>query len=162
MSENPTDQRPERIPHEEGRSAEQIVAKLRQADVELGKGLKVPEVCKQLGITVETYYRWPQTYGGMAPEPARQMKGMEKENVRLKKLVAEQALDNQILKEMGRRRARRGVLQGHAPRRVNPAPVGQFKLLVRRIAAPSTRSIPTSSNMPAGEQLGQPQLPWEA
>ena len=47
--------------------AEQIVAKLRQADVELGKGLKVPEVCKQLGITVETYYRRRQKYGGMAP-----------------------------------------------------------------------------------------------
>ena len=50
--------------------AEQIVAKLRQADAELGKGLKVPEVCKQLGITVETYYRRRQKYGGMAPEMA--------------------------------------------------------------------------------------------
>ena len=82
--------------------AEQIVAKLRQADVELGKGLKVPEVCKQLGITVETYYRRRQKYGGMAPEMARQMRAVEKENVRLKKLVAEQALDNQILKEAAR------------------------------------------------------------
>ena len=82
--------------------AEQIVAKLRQADVKPGKGLKVSEVCKQLGITVETYYRWRQTYGGMAPEMARQMRGLEKENVRRKKLVAEQALDNQILKEAAR------------------------------------------------------------
>ena len=55
--------------------AEQIVAKPRQADVELGKGLKVPEVCKQLGITVETYYRRRQKYGGMGPEMARQMRG---------------------------------------------------------------------------------------
>ena len=81
---------------------EQIVAKLRQADEELGKGLKVPEVCKQLGISEQTYYRWRQKYGGMAPEMARQMKALEKENVRLKKLVADQALDNQILKEAAR------------------------------------------------------------
>ncbi len=82
--------------------AEQIVAKLRQADVELGKGLKVPEVCKHLGISEQTYYRWRQKYGGMAPEMARQLKALEKENVRLKKLVADQALDNQILKEAAR------------------------------------------------------------
>ncbi len=82
--------------------AEQIVAKLRQADVELGKGLKVPEVCKHLGISEQTYYRWRQKYGGMAPEMAKQMKALEKENVRLKKLVADQALDNQILKEAAR------------------------------------------------------------
>jgi putative transposase len=81
---------------------EQIVAKLRQADVELGKGLKVPEVCKHLGISEQTYYRWRQKYGGMAPEMAKQMKALEKENVRLKKLVADQALDNQILKEAAR------------------------------------------------------------
>ncbi len=82
--------------------AEQIVAKLRQADVELGKGLKVPEVCKHLGISEQTYYRWRHKYGGMAPEMAKQLKALEKENVRLKKLVADQALDNQILKEAAR------------------------------------------------------------
>jgi len=81
---------------------EQIVVKLRQADVELGKGLKVPEVCKQLGIAAQTYYRWRQKYGGMAPEMAKQMKALEKENARLKKLVADQALDNQILREAAR------------------------------------------------------------
>ena len=53
-------------------SAEQIVAKLRQADVELGKGLKAPEVCKQLGVSEQTYYRWRTKYGGMAPHMARQ------------------------------------------------------------------------------------------
>jgi transposase len=52
-------------------SAEQIVAKLRQADVDLGKGLKVPEVCKALGIREQTYYRWRTKYGGMAPEMAK-------------------------------------------------------------------------------------------
>ncbi len=83
-------------------SAEQIVAKLRQADVGLGKGLKVPDVCKQLGISEQTYYRWRQKYGGMAPEVAKQLKALEKENARLKRLVADQALDMQILKEAAR------------------------------------------------------------
>ena len=83
-------------------SAEQIVAKLRQADVALGKGLKVPEVCRELGISEQTYYRWRQKYGGMAPEVAKQLKALEKENARLKRLVADQALDIQILKEASR------------------------------------------------------------
>ena len=83
-------------------SAEQIVAKLRQADVQLGKGAKVPEVCKQLGISEQTYYRWRQKYGGMAPEMAKQLKALEKENTQLKRLVADQALDIQILKEAAR------------------------------------------------------------
>ena len=83
-------------------SSEQIVAKLRQADVMLGKGMKVPEVCKQLGVSEQTYYRWRQKYGGMDPEMAKQLRALEKENTRLKKLVADQALDNQILKEASR------------------------------------------------------------
>jgi transposase len=83
-------------------SAEQIVAKLRQADVELGKGLRVPEACKQLGISEQTYYRWRTKYGGMDPQMARQLKDLEKENGRLKRLVADQALDIQILKEAAR------------------------------------------------------------
>jgi len=83
-------------------SAEQIVVKLRQADVALGKGLKVPEVCRQLGISEQTYYRWRQKYGGMAPVVARQLKALEKENGRLKRVVADQALDIQILKEAAR------------------------------------------------------------
>jgi len=83
-------------------SAEQIVAKLRQADVALGRGLKVPAVCKQLGISEQTYYRWRQKYGGMASEMAKHLKALEKENARLKKVVADQALDIQILKEAAR------------------------------------------------------------
>jgi len=77
----------------------QIIEKLRQADVALGKGQKVPDICKSLEITAQTYYRWRQKYGGMAPEMAKQLKSLEKENSRLKKLVAEQALDMEILKE---------------------------------------------------------------
>jgi transposase-like protein len=83
-------------------SAEQIISKLRQADVGLGKGLRVPEVCKELGISEQTYYRWRQKYGGMAPEMAKQVKALQKENARLKRLVADQALDIQILKEAAR------------------------------------------------------------
>ena len=80
-------------------STEQIIEKLRQADVALGKGQKVPEACKSLGITEQTYYRWRQKYGGMAPDLAKQLRVLEKENPRLKKLVADQALDMEILKE---------------------------------------------------------------
>ena len=80
-------------------TVDQIVAKLRKADIELGKGKKVPEVCKLLEITEQTYYSWRQKYGGMKPEMAKQLKTLEKENARLKKMVAEQALDMVILKE---------------------------------------------------------------
>ena len=83
-------------------SPEQIVGKLRQADVELGKGKRVPEVCRLLEISEQTYYRWRQKYGGMSPNLARQMKALEKENARLKRLVADQALDMLILKEAAR------------------------------------------------------------
>jgi transposase-like protein len=84
------------------RSAEQIVGLLRQADVELGKGLKVPEVCRQLGISEQTYYRWRTKYGGMDPQMAKQLQELQRENARLKKLVADQALDMLILKEAAR------------------------------------------------------------
>lgn len=82
--------------------AEQVVAKLRQADIELGKGLKVPEVCRQLGVSEQTYYRWRTKYGGMDPLMAKQMRALEKENAQLKRLVADQALDMSILKEAAR------------------------------------------------------------
>ena len=80
-------------------SVDQIIAKLRRADVLLGKDTKVPEICKQLEIAEQTYYRWRQKYGGRQPEMAKQLKTLEKENARLKKMVAEQALDMEILKE---------------------------------------------------------------
>ena len=70
-------------------SVDQIVSKLRKADVELGKGKKVPEVCKELEVTEQTYYRWRQKYGGMQPVMVKQLKSLEKENSRLKKLVAD-------------------------------------------------------------------------
>ena len=80
-------------------TVDQIIGKLRRADIELGKGRKVPEVCKTIGITEQTYYRWRQKYGGMAPEMAKELKTLQQENARLKKLVANQALDMEILRE---------------------------------------------------------------
>ena len=80
-------------------SVDQILSKLRRADVELGKGKKVPEVCKLLRVAEQTYYRWRQKYGSMQPEMTKEFKALQKENARLKRLVADQALDNAILKE---------------------------------------------------------------
>jgi len=78
---------------------EQIINKLREAEVEQGRGMKVPEVCKKLGIAEYTYYRWRKEYGGLRLNQARRLKELERENVRLKKLVADLSLDNAILRE---------------------------------------------------------------
>lgn len=83
-------------------SGPQIVAKLRQADVLLGRGKTVPEACKELDISEHTYYRWRQKYGGMSPDMIKQFRALQKENARLRKVVADQALDNAILKEATR------------------------------------------------------------
>ena len=78
---------------------EQIITKLREAEVELAKGQTAAEVCRKLGVTEQTYYRWRKEYGGLRIEQAKKLKQLEKENARLKKLVADQALDNAILRE---------------------------------------------------------------
>ena len=80
-------------------TAEQIIGKLREAEVELAQGKTAGEVCKKLGITEQTYYRWRKEYGGLRVDQAKRLKELERENARLKKLVADQALDNAILKE---------------------------------------------------------------
>ena len=77
----------------------QIVAKLRQADVLIGQGKSIPEVCKEIEVSEQTYYRWRQKYGGMSPEMVKELRGLQKENARLRKLVADQALENAILRE---------------------------------------------------------------
>ncbi|MGB0597094.1 MAG: transposase [Rubripirellula sp.] len=82
---------------EKCQAVDQVVAKLRKSDVELGKGRKVPEICKLLEVTEQTSCRWRQKYGGMKPKMVKQLKALEKENARLKKMVAEQALDMEIL-----------------------------------------------------------------
>ena len=80
-------------------SPEQIVAKLREADRELGKGLTVKEVCRKIEVTDQTYYRWRQKYGGMSPALIKELKALQKENARLRKIVADQRIDMEILKE---------------------------------------------------------------
>ena len=81
-------------------SAEEIVNKLREADVLLSKGQTVALVCKRIEVTDQTYYRWRREYGGLRVDQARRLKALEKENGQLKKLVADQALDMAILKEV--------------------------------------------------------------
>jgi putative transposase len=85
-----------------GFRAEEIIAKLREADVLLGQGKKVAEVVKALGVSEVTYYRWRQEYGGMSVPQARRLKELEKENARLRKAVADLPLDKLILQEAGR------------------------------------------------------------
>ena len=80
-------------------SGPQIVAKLRQADVLIGQGKTVPELCRELEISQQTYYRWRQKYGGMSPDMIKQHRALQKENTRLRKVIADQALDIAILKE---------------------------------------------------------------
>ena len=81
-------------------TAEEIIGKLRTAEIELAKGLGTVEVVRKLGITEQTYYRWRKEYGGLRLDQAKRLKELEKENTRLKRLVADQALDNAILKEV--------------------------------------------------------------
>jgi transposase-like protein len=78
----------------------QIVTKLRQADVLIRQGKTIPEVCKQIEVSEQTYYRWRQKYGGMSPAMVKELRGLQKENARLRKVVADQAIENVILKEV--------------------------------------------------------------
>lgn len=76
----------------------QIIEKLRQADRLLGQNMDMGQVCRQMEISEQTYYRWRKMYGGMKAPEMKRLKALEKENLQLKKLVAEQALDIQMLK----------------------------------------------------------------
>ena len=78
---------------------EQIIAKLREVEVELAKGTPVAQACKKIAVTEQTYYRWRKEYGGMKLDQACRLKELEKENARLKRLLAEAELDKAILKE---------------------------------------------------------------
>ena len=81
-------------------SAEQIVRKLREAEVELAKGATVKDACRKLVITEHTYYRWRREYGGLKLSQAKRLKQLEKEHARLKRIVADKELDLSILKEV--------------------------------------------------------------
>ena len=78
---------------------EQIIAKLREAEVKLAKGTAIAQVCKDLAIAEQTYYRWRKEYGGLKLDQAKRLKELEKENGRLKRLLADAELDKAILKE---------------------------------------------------------------
>ena len=78
---------------------EQIINLLRQAEVELAGGQTVPQVCRKLGVTEQTYYRWRKEYGGVRTDQARRLKDLERENDRLKRLLAEAEPDKAILRE---------------------------------------------------------------
>ena len=78
---------------------EQIINKLREAEVRINQGISIAEASRKIGVSEQTYYRWRNEYGGLRIEQAKKLKHLEKENARLKKLVADLSLDNAILKE---------------------------------------------------------------
>jgi putative transposase len=80
-------------------TAEQIISKLREAEVLISQGQTIPNVCKAIGVTDQTYYRWRKAYGGLKIDQAQRLKELEQENARLKRLVADLSLDNAIIKE---------------------------------------------------------------
>ena len=81
-------------------SAEQIIGYLREAEVLLAKGSTIPQTCKKIGVTEQTYYRWRKEYGSLSVDQAKRLKEVDKENTRLRKLVADLSLDKAILKEV--------------------------------------------------------------
>ena len=83
-------------------TAEQIISKLREVEVKISQGIKAAEAIRSIEVSEQTYYRWRKEYGGMRTDQAKRMKEVEKENLRLKKLVADLSLDNAILKEVSR------------------------------------------------------------
>ena len=78
---------------------EQIINRLREAEIRINQGISIAEASRKIGVTQQTYYRWRKEYGGLRIEQAKKLKNLEKENARLKKLVADLSLDNAILKE---------------------------------------------------------------
>jgi putative transposase len=83
-------------------SVEQIITKLREVEILTSKGMNIAEACRQIDVTTNTYYRWRKEYGGLEMDQAKRLKELEKENASLKKIVADQALDNSILREANR------------------------------------------------------------
>ena len=84
----------------ENNKPEQIVTVLRQIGVQIANGKKVPQACKEAGIHTQTYYRWRKEYGGLKLDQARRLKELEKENARLKRLVAELSIEKQVLRDV--------------------------------------------------------------
>ena len=83
-------------------TVEQIVAKLREAERLQGQGMTIPQVCKRLGVSEQTFYRWRIKFGALKEDEAQRLKALELENARLKRIVAEQALDISMLRDLSR------------------------------------------------------------
>ena len=83
-------------------SAEEIVNRLREAEVLIAKGTTIAQVCKQIGVTDQTYYKWRREYGGLKTDQAKRFKELERENARLKRLLAEAHLDKAMLQEVAK------------------------------------------------------------
>jgi putative transposase len=83
-------------------TAEQIVAKLREAEKLQGQGATIPGLCKKLGVSEQTFYRWRTRYGALKEDEAHRLKALEQENSRLKRIVAEQALDISMLRDLSK------------------------------------------------------------
>lgn len=132
-------------------SVEQIVAKLREAEKLQGEGLTIPQACKRLGISDQTFYRWRIKYGALKEDEAQRLKALEQENARLKKIVAEQALDISMLKDLQRGNGepgappRRRPLLGGAAQSVGASGVSRWSGNIARRTATSGSSRSTSS-----------------
>ena len=87
------------MPQAKKHKAEEIISKLRVAELEIAKGRTTAEAAKKIGVTEQTYYRWRKEYGGLRTDQAKRLKELEKENARLKRLLADAELDKEILKE---------------------------------------------------------------
>ena len=87
------------MPQAKQHTAEEIISKLRVAELEIAKGRTTAEAAKKIGVTEQTYYRWRKEYGGLRTDQAKRLKELEKENARLKRLLADAELDKAILKE---------------------------------------------------------------
>lgn len=85
-------------------SPSQVVSKLREAEEALAKGASLGQVCKQLGVSEHTFYRWRKQYGGLTEDDAKRLKDLERENTRLKRIVADQVMDIDSLKELLRKK----------------------------------------------------------
>jgi transposase-like protein len=85
-------------------TAEEIIIKLRQAEADLAQGLSVAQICQRLGVCEQTLHRWRNQYGGLKQDEAKRLRELEAENGRLKRLVAELALDKQLLQEVAQKK----------------------------------------------------------
>ena len=83
-------------------TSEQVIRKLREADRMVGEGKTIPEVARALEVSENTYHRWQRQFGGMKPDDAKRLKELERENARLKRIVADQVLENEALKEVAK------------------------------------------------------------